>query len=237
MLDRLIESARRQNLSLREAGFRVLQARAQLAIATGNLFPQTQNAAGGFRHSGSPLGSPVFMDVEVAGDVYPLTLRAQRNYMDQWNLGFNLAWELDVWGRIRRTIAAAEDTLDASAAEYDGVLVTLLGDMAATYVQIRTLEQRMEFVRQNVAEQRKVTEIIERIYEVGGDPRKGYPPKRLPDVYQIKSILAQTESQIPQLQLNSGRPAIVCASCWACRPRTCSRNWARAPFRPRLPRS
>ncbi|MCU0980176.1 MAG: TolC family protein, partial [Pirellulaceae bacterium] len=87
-------------------------------------------------------------------------------------------------------------------ANYDDVLVTLLGDIATTYVHIRTLEQRMEFVRQNVDEQRKIVEIIERIYEAGGDPRKGYPPKRLYDVYQVKSVLAQTESQLPQLQFD-----------------------------------
>jgi NodT family efflux transporter outer membrane factor (OMF) lipoprotein len=201
VLDDLIESAQRQNLSLREAGFRILQARAHLAITVGNLFPQSQHANGSYRHSGTPLGPQIPMEVEVGGLSIPLTLRSQQNYLDQWNLGFNLAWELDLWGRYRRAVMAAQDTLDASAADYDGVLVTLLGDVAALYVQIRTLEQRAEFVRQNVAEQRKIAGIIERIYEVGGDPRKGYPPKRLPDVYQIKSVLAQTESHMPQLQL------------------------------------
>ena len=65
---------------------------------------------------------------------------------------------------------AAEDTLEASAAGYNEVLVTLLGDVAATYVQIRTLETRMEFVRQNIAEQRKIATIVRQLHELG-DPR------------------------------------------------------------------
>jgi len=222
VLDRLTESAQSQNLSLREAGFRVLSARAQLGIATGYLFPQTQNMAGGYRHMSTPQGTPTPIEAHVANQALQLTLPpnpnpidaeltdqtlkfnllSKSNYFDQWNLGFNLGWELDFWGRFRRAVASAEDTLDASVANYDDVLVTLLGDIAATYVQIRTLEKRLEFLRQNVDEQRKIVEIIERIYDAGGDPRKGYPPKRLYDVFQVKSILAQTESQIPQLQLD-----------------------------------
>ena len=59
-------------------------------------------------------------------------------FYDQWNFGFNLAWELDFSGRLRRAIAAADDQLDASVADYDQVLVTLLGDVASNYVQVRT---------------------------------------------------------------------------------------------------
>ncbi len=221
VLDGLIESAQNQNLSLREAGFRVLAARAQLGIVTGNLFPQTQNASGGYRRLNTPVGTPTPVEVGVAqqglqvilppnptpvnAELTDQTLRfnllSGNNFFDQWNLGFNLAWELDFWGRFRRAIASAEDTVDASVANYDYVLVTLLGDIATTYVQIRTLEKRLEFLRQNVEEQSKMVEIITRIYDAGGDPRKGYPPKRLYDVYQVKSIHAQTEAQIPQLQI------------------------------------
>src|SRR4051812_10241077 len=50
-LDALICTAYRQNLTLREAGFRILEARAQLAIDTGNLFPQTQDLAANYRHN------------------------------------------------------------------------------------------------------------------------------------------------------------------------------------------
>ena len=63
-------------------------------------------------------------------------------YGEQWNFGFNLAWELDFWGRFRRAVSAAEDQLQGSVEDYDAVLVTLLGDVAADYVQVRQCRNR-----------------------------------------------------------------------------------------------
>ena len=119
-LDYLVACAYRQNLTLREAGFRVLQARAQLAIAQGNLFPQSQTASGSYNRT--------------AVAVAPNVIGATRFY-DQWNYGFNLNWELDFWGRFRRAVAAADDNLDASVEGYDAALVTMLGDIAQNYVR------------------------------------------------------------------------------------------------------
>src|SRR6185369_12780525 len=115
LLNDLVFAAYRQNLTLRQAGFQVLEARAQRGIAVGNFFPQTQDATGSYRRIG-----------------------AGQNFFDQWNFGFNLAWELDFWGRFRRAIESADDTLDASVFNYDDVLVTLLGDVASDYVTVRT---------------------------------------------------------------------------------------------------
>ncbi|MEX0978896.1 MAG: TolC family protein, partial [Pirellulales bacterium] len=109
-LDNLMVDAYQQNLTLREAGFRVLAARAQYGIAVGAFFPQRQDNTGGYTRS-------VVQDI----------------YSEQWNYGFNLAWELDFWGRFRRAIISAEATLDASVFNYDDVLVTLLGDVASAY--------------------------------------------------------------------------------------------------------
>ena len=106
----------------------MLEARLQLAIARGELFPQSQTASGGYnRIAPSSLGiSGVPTDV-----------------LDQWNFGFNLAWELDFWGRLRRAITASQDNLDASVANYDQAVVTMLGDIAQNYVQVRTDQERI----------------------------------------------------------------------------------------------
>ena len=128
VLDSLICSAYQQNLTLRQAGSRVLQARAQLAIAAGNFFPQTQNATGDYTRNA--------VSTEVAN-----RSNVTSRFFSQWDYGFHLAWELDFWGRFRRAIESASAGLDASVEDYDGVLVTLLGDVATNYVQLRTLEQ------------------------------------------------------------------------------------------------
>ena len=77
-------------------------------------------------------------------------------FYDQWNYGFNLNWELDFWGRFRRAVIAAEDSLQASAYGYDAVLVTLLGDMAQNYVRLRTDQERIKLLQANAELQRGI---------------------------------------------------------------------------------
>jgi NodT family efflux transporter outer membrane factor (OMF) lipoprotein len=138
LLNNIIGRAYSQNLTLREAGYRVLAARAQVGIATGNFFPQTQDATGSYRRIG-----------------------AGRSFFDQWNLNFNLSWELDFWGRFRRAIQSAEATLDASVFDYDDVLVTLLSDTAADYVTIRTTQERIKLLDTVIVVQERVLDFIQ----------------------------------------------------------------------------
>jgi NodT family efflux transporter outer membrane factor (OMF) lipoprotein len=181
-LDRLIACAYRQNLTLREAGFRVLEARAQLGIAKGGLFPQTQNATGNYLRNARSLNT-------TAGGA----LGSQ--FYDQWNGGFNLAWELDFWGRFRRAVIAAQDQLDASVFGYDQVLVTLLGDVANNYVQVRTDQERLRYLRQNVSILELVLEWTKRREKVG------FRTTPL-DVHQTESNLEQTISGISMLEID-----------------------------------
>src|SRR5262245_35064340 len=84
VLDALVRDTYQQNLTLRQAGFRVLQARAQYGIAVGSIFPQSQGASGAYDR--------VNLSKNVANP-------APRPFFDQFQLGFGLAWEIDFWGR------------------------------------------------------------------------------------------------------------------------------------------
>jgi NodT family efflux transporter outer membrane factor (OMF) lipoprotein len=138
LLNDIVVRAYNQNLTLREAGYRILAARAQLGIATGEFFPQEQTANGSYRRLG-----------------------VGRNFFDQWSFNFNLAWELDFWGRFRRAIQAAEASLDASVFDYDDVTVTLLSDTANAYVTIRTTQERIRLLDVLIDLQEKVLSFIE----------------------------------------------------------------------------
>jgi NodT family efflux transporter outer membrane factor (OMF) lipoprotein len=178
-LDHLIQAAQAQNLTLREAGFRILQARAVLAIQMGNLFPQTQQAFGTYTRNATSL------------------LAANREFLPQRffnnvDLGFNMAWELDFWGRFRRAIESAADDLDASVFDYNDVLVTLLGDVGNTYVEIRTLQQQLEYTRANIKIQQESLDIAEARFRGGLTSEL--------DVEQAISQLAQTEANVPSLE-------------------------------------
>jgi NodT family efflux transporter outer membrane factor (OMF) lipoprotein len=135
VLDGLIAEAYSQNLTVREAGTRIMRAQAIRGIAAGNLLPQSQQAFGGY--------SRVQTSQNVA---VPSPVRR----FDVWDAGGNLGWELDFWGRFRRALDAADAELEASVEGYDDVLVLLLADVATTYVQIRSLQKRLDVTRQNI---------------------------------------------------------------------------------------
>jgi len=103
VLDSLVVLAYQQNPSLRSVGTRVLQARAQQAIAVGNIFPQSQRVMG----------------------LYPQGMLTGKNAFHLDITAFNLSWELDFWGKYRRQVESANAGLDASVEAYDAALVTL----------------------------------------------------------------------------------------------------------------
>lgn len=179
-LNELIDCSYRQNLTLREAGFRILQARETKNIATGNLFPQRQVATGSYTRN--------------AVAVEPGAGPGINRFSDRWSYGFALNWELDFWGRYRRAIAAADASLDASVADYDDVLVTLLGDVAVNYVIVRTTQERIALLQANVELQRGIVRFIDDRLQAG------FKQTEL-DLDQAVSTLRQTEAAIPQLEI------------------------------------
>ena len=172
LLNNLMVSAYRQNLTLREAGFRVLAARAQLGIAVGNFFPQNQTMTGDFARFG-----------------------LADQFFSQWSFGFNLGWELDFWGRFRRAIRSSSDALDASVYNYDDVLVTLLGDTASAYVSVRTSQERIRLLENLIRLQKDVLKFIEERLAAG----KGVTEL---DRAQARSNLKQSEAGLNQLRID-----------------------------------
>jgi NodT family efflux transporter outer membrane factor (OMF) lipoprotein len=196
VLDSLVCYASRQNLSLRVAGMRVLEARAQLAIDTGNLLPQTQTSTGDFKWNGlsEKTANNVLQFGAPPGGLAGVTFPAFKRWYGQWDLGFNLSWELDFWGRFRRAVEADAASLDASVENYDDVLVTLLGDVATNYAQMRITEQRIKYAQENVKLQRETLAIVEARF------RRGTTSKL--DLAQARSTLEQTEATIPELEIS-----------------------------------
>jgi NodT family efflux transporter outer membrane factor (OMF) lipoprotein len=176
VLNDLVRTAYEQNISLRVAGTRVLEARAQQAIAVGALFPQKQTANGAYQH--------VQASKTVANP-------PPHRFFDDWSAGLNASWELDFWGRFRRTIESADDVVDASVDDYDTVMVTLIGDLAAAYVQYRIFEQQLVYARQNVDLEAGSLKIATERWKAGQTNEL--------DVVQATSLLEQFEASIPLL--------------------------------------
>jgi len=184
VLSNLIQTAYQQNLTLREAGARILEARALLGIARGNLFPQEQFAFGEY--------SRIKLSENAANPPAEL-------WFSDWAFGLSGSWELDFWGRYRRAVEAADAALDASVENYDDVLVVLLSDVAAAYVEYRTFQQRLLYARANVNIQQQSFQLATDKFENGATTER--------DTHQAKQVLEQTEALIPALEIGRRQAA------------------------------
>jgi NodT family efflux transporter outer membrane factor (OMF) lipoprotein len=177
VLTSLVHEAYEQNLSLRAAGLRVIQARAARGIAVGEFFPQEQEINADYsknQDSKNDANGVPFQRFQTAG------------------LSFDATWELDFWGKFRRNIDAADAALLASIASYDDVLVTLVAEVGLTYVQTRTSERRIELARVNIGLQRQSLEITESRYRNGKVSQL--------DVTEARATLLNTQASVPDLE-------------------------------------
>jgi NodT family efflux transporter outer membrane factor (OMF) lipoprotein len=195
-LNSVIRTAVEQNLNLWIVGTRVLQARAQQAIAVGNIFPQAQQLTG--QYSRVALSHTTFNNPAAFAAIGPIPPGLPiGNFYSDWSAGFNLSWELDFWGRFRRQIESANANLDSSVENFDNALVTLLADVATNYVQYRVTQLRIKIARDNVRIQEGVLSLAEQRFKVGTATRL--------DVEQARTVLEQTRSTIPALQITLGQ--------------------------------
>ena len=177
-LDKLINTAYAENLTLEAAGLRVLEARAQLGIAVGTIYPQQQTVD----------GAAIYTD---RSQNAPNTAGGDLTYW-QYNLGLNVGWELDFWGRFRRGIESADAALLASVADYDSALVLLISQVVDTYIVIRATEAQLAIARDNVDLQRDSYDITDALFRNGEESEL--------DKQQALTLLLSTEATIPDLQ-------------------------------------
>ena len=190
-LTNLIRIAQQQNPNVQIAGVRVLQAQAQLGAAIGDLYPQKQQLSGELTYKRlSNHDSPGGFNRDVARD---LSLLSNDNSFWFTQFGLGASWEIDLWGKFRRAIEASDANLMASVANYDEALVSLTAQVASTYVNIRTYEERLQIARENVKAQKQTLNLADVRFRNGEVSET--------DTQQAKSEYAQTRSQIPQLEI------------------------------------
>jgi len=182
-LDSLMARAACSNLDLRMAQSRVREARAQYGGASADLWP-TVNGGGGYNRwrqsEHQPvLGSlPIPPGVPFDGNVY--------------QAGFDASWEIDVFGGKRRAVESAGAQLVASEFSRRDVLVSLLGEVARNYVDLRGYQKRLAIANQNIEAQEKSLAITQNRFTNGLATDL--------DVQQAKTVLATTRAAVPTLE-------------------------------------
>ena len=97
----------------------------------------------------------------------PTTPRNIAPENDLFQSGFDASWELDLFGRVRRTVEAASADLAATEDSRRDVLVTLLAEVARNYVEVRGVQQRLDITRDNIRTQQQTVELTTARFAAG----------------------------------------------------------------------
>ena len=174
-LDRLIDRVRTNGLDVREAFARLREARALRGIAAADRFPTVEAGASYSRLRESeqvPPGTP-------ADDA------------DLFVAGLDAAWEIDLWGRVRRAVEAASADLAASAEDARDVTRLMVAETAAAYVELRAFQRRVALAQTNVVLQQQTLELVVARFEAGLVSER--------DVAQAATNVEVTRSRVPAL--------------------------------------
>lgn len=184
-LSNLVQQGLEGSLDIRSAMARMDEARAQLGIELGQRLPSAEVDASyerGRRSENTGMGSTRLADMpNIATDD-----------TDNYSLGLGAAWELDLFGRIRRSVEAGKANLQATVEDYRGVRVALSADIATAYLEISSLQQRIDIAKSNISAQEKTLDLVRMRYDAGLAPGL--------ELAQAEANLASTRSSLPPLQ-------------------------------------
>ena len=174
-LNNLVEKAFAQNLDIKMAGLRIVQARAALGISESMSLPQYQQLSGG---------------VGISKD----------NRSDSIRSGFtqfDLGWEIDLWGKYARGEESAEAKLLASIASYDDIIVSILSEVARNYIGYRETQERIAYAKRNIAIQEYVAKVTKIQFNSGNVSEL--------DMQQALTQLHSTKGAVYDLELTKIR--------------------------------
>jgi len=168
-LTSLIESAVASNLDLRQAVLRMAEAHAQRDVAAAAQWPSLSGNGAYTRRRISEKTATTSLLSNFGGTAggangsppggVSTAIPGLSNPFDQFQYGFDASWEIDLFGRVRRSVEAADADIAASVEDSRDVLVSLLGDVARTYIDFRGAQLRQSILEENLATQRQVLDL------------------------------------------------------------------------------
>ena len=189
-LSSLIERSVASNLDLRAAVLRIEEARAQRGVTAASLWPilsanasYTRTRISETTTTGSLFNS---IGTGTAGISIP-------NPSNQYQLGTDISWEVDLFGRVSRSIEVADANIEASVEDQHAVLVSLLGDVAQSYIELRGAQLRKATVEQSIATTSELLELARK--------RRAAGLTSDVDVVEATAQLTSTRAQWPALDL------------------------------------
>lgn len=175
ILDELIASAVANNRDLRVAAERVFESRARRGTVASSLFPQIA-ADGSFTHERRP-----------SGGLFSGSIR------DWWALGGDLSWEIDVFGRLRRLLEAADADVGERQELYRDTLILLIAETATAYVEARSHQEQMAIVEANIQVQSETVRLVR--------SRFANEKTDMLDVHQAEGSLKEVQAGYPAFRI------------------------------------
>ena len=194
-LTRLVQRAAGSSLDLRLAEGRIREARALRRVAESGAWPSV-DVSGSYSRSRTSENAIAPSSQGSGGSPF---FRGSNNGQDLFRSGFDSSWEIDVFGGVRRSVESADATVEASIEDRRDVLVTLLGDIARNYIDLRGFQRRLAVARNNLTAQQESLEITQVRFQAG-----------LANYLQVSQAEAQvntTAAEIPALEALSKQAA------------------------------
>ena len=179
-INHLVHHANTNYLPLRAAILRVNEQFYRRRIAVGNLAPQQQEAFAEYQR------------LQFSENGNQIGIAGIGNSFSLYDIGFNVNWELDVWGRLRRLVESSDAQLHVSIEDEHDIRLSLTSDVVASYIEIRVLQQRIQIARDQISAQNETVRIASSRFENGTTSKL--------DVTQARSNAETTAATIPSLQ-------------------------------------
>ena len=176
-LNQLIEQARLANPTLEIAYEQINEARARGGVAYSQLFPDANATA----------------DYQRIRNSESLLFPPGENPSNQFSVGFDSGWEIDIFGGGRRAVESAQASVEASVEAYRDVLVSLHAEVALNYIEMRTLQKRIRLANENIERQKESAKLTTDRFNAGLVPEI--------DVTQAQTNLYNTEAVVPALEI------------------------------------
>jgi multidrug efflux system outer membrane protein len=188
LLNSMVERAVRSNLDLRLAEARIREARASRAVTAAGEWPAVDVSSSYKRIRSSENA----FAVSPQGGGGPSSFPGGNLDQNFYQAGFDASWEIDVFGGVRRSVEAADATIEANVENRRDVLVTLLGDVARNYIDLRGFQRRLLVARANLKSQQDTLDLTKVRFQAGLASDL--------DVAQQEGQLNTTAAQIPTLE-------------------------------------
>lgn len=199
LLSKYMSQAAENNQDVLTAMSRVVQARALRQIAASSFYPQIGADVNATRTYFSKNG-PVFAIGpsvgSVPGTVSPVTgldfdVQAPQT-QNLYNALFDASWEIDLFGKTRRAVEAADAVVESTIEKRNEVLISVMGEIGSNYIELRSFQEREKLVAQNIEILEQKALLIRKQYEVGFTSRL--------DDENIQGLLSSERAKLPDLK-------------------------------------